>query len=164
MKLSIIVAHGNHYELGLNNQLLWRIPEDLKKFKELTSGHHILMGRKTFESIGRPLPNRVSLIVSKSGHYTDQMENVHSFKSIEDAIAFAESKHEPELFIIGGAQIYNQMMDKVDTMYLSEVDFDGEADAFLNPIKYDDFQLVEEDYHISTETTPAWRFKKLVRR
>ena len=164
MKLSIIVAHGNNYEIGWNNNLLWRIPADLQNFKNLTSGHHILMGRKTFESIGRPLPNRVSLVVSKAGVALPDNPNVHSFQDIDSAIKYAESKFEPELFVIGGAQIYNQLMDKADILYLSEVDYDGEADAFINPIKYDDFQLVEEDNHLADGAIPAWRFKKLVRR
>ncbi len=161
----MIVAHGNNYELGFKNQLLWRISEDLKIFKELTTGHHILMGRKTFESIGKPLPNRVSLVVSKQGFYSDSsIDHLHVFTDISEAIKFAKEKHETELFIIGGAQIYNYFMNLVDTMYVSEVDFEGEADTFLTPIKYDDFQLIEEQNFIQTETTPAWKFKKLIRR
>lgn len=122
------------------------------------------MGRKTFESIGRPLPNRVSLVVSKAGVALPDNPNVHAFQDIDSAIKYAESKFEPELFVIGGAQIYNQLMDKADILYLSEVDYDGEADAFINPIKYDGFQLVEEDYHMAEGAIPAWRFKKLIRR
>lgn len=160
----MIVAHGNSYEIGWKNNLLWRIPEDLKKFKALTTGHHILMGRKTYESIGRPLPLRVSLVVSKTGITLPRTPHVNSFQDIESAIDFAESNHETELFVIGGAQIYNQLMDRADILYVSEVDYDGEADAFLCQIKYDDFQLVDEEVYIADGTIPAWRFKKLVRR
>lgn len=164
MNISLIVAHGKNYELGLNNQLLWNIPEDLKMFKQLTSGHHILMGRKTFESIGRPLPNRVSLIISKSGFDTSNFNNTFSFPTFDLAIEHAMEQFENELFIIGGAQIYNTFIDKANTLYISEVDYDGEADAFLKPINYDNYSLVEEVLFDKTSTTPAWKFKKFIKK
>ncbi|RXJ75024.1 hypothetical protein CRV03_14100, partial [Arcobacter sp. F155] len=83
MKISMIVAYGKNWEIGLNNQMLWHISEDFKNFKQITSGHHILMGRKTFESIGKPLPNRTSLVLSTKGFSS---EGVHTFDSIEKAL------------------------------------------------------------------------------
>jgi dihydrofolate reductase len=183
MEISMIVAHGKNYELGLKNKLLWNIPEDLQNFKNLTMGHHILMGRKTFESIGKPLPNRISLVISSNPPNESDDENVFWFDCVDSAIEFAKEKNECELFVIGGSIIYNQMMHRCDTLYISEVDFQGEADVFLNPVNYDEFQLVSEVYHkpitnplkISVATTishkfsfsnpriPGWRFKKLKR-
>ena len=129
MKISMIVAYGKNWEIGLNNEMLWHISEDFKNFKTITSGHHILMGRKTFESIGKPLPNRTSIVLSNSGF---KHEGVHTFNDIQEAFNFARESAEEELFIIGGANIYETLFPYVDKMYLSEVDFEGVADAFLN--------------------------------
>lgn len=160
MILSLIVAHGTNYELGLNNKLLWHIPEDLKKFRELTNGHHILMGRKTFESIGRPLPNRTTLVVTSDAQQSDSWVGpLHFFQSIEEAVGYATSKGEQELFIVGGAQIYSQFIDLVDKIYVSEIDFNGEADTFLTPPNYDAFKLVEKQLYLKSDITPQWVFK-----
>ena len=128
MKISMIVAYGKNWEIGLNNEMLWHISEDFKNFKTITSGHHILMGRKTFESIGKPLPNRISIVLSNSGF---KHEGVHTFNDIQEAFNFTRESAEEELFIIGGANIYETLFPYVDKMYLSEVDFEGVADAFL---------------------------------
>ncbi|WP_320035063.1 dihydrofolate reductase [Halarcobacter sp.] len=161
MIISMIVAYGKNWEIGLNNQMLWHISEDFKNFKQITSGHHILMGRKTFESIGKPLPNRTSLVLSNSGF---EHEGVHTFNDVQEAFNFARKTAEEELFIIGGANIYKTLFPYVDKMYLSEVDFEGEADAFLEPIDFSTWDLVEQkDYEEITENgqvkSPAWKFK-----
>lgn len=162
MKISMIVAYGKNWEIGLNNQMLWHISEDFKNFKTITSGHHILMGRKTFESIGKPLPNRTSIVLSKKGFSQD---GVHSFSDVQDAFNFARKNAEEELFIIGGANIYKTLFPYVDKMYLSEVDFKGKADAFLKPIDFSTWDLCEQkDYEeILSEDgkvkSPAWKFK-----
>ena len=95
MKVSMIVAYGKNYQIGLNNALLWHIPEDLKNFKRLTNGHHILMGRKTFESIGFPLPNRTSVVLSQNGFSFD---GVHTFKEIQEALDFCKQNEEEEVY------------------------------------------------------------------
>jgi dihydrofolate reductase len=161
MKISMIVAYGKNWEIGLNNQMLWHIPEDFKKFKEITSGHHILMGRKTFESIGKPLPNRTSLVLTR-GNFS--YENVEVFNEVENAIEFARNNGETELFIIGGANIYNTLFHLVDTMYLSEVDFEGEADSFLNSIDFTNWNKMEEKRYEkivrdNEKTIPSWTFR-----
>ena len=162
MKISMIVAYGKNWEIGLNNQMLWHISEDFKNFKTITSGHHILMGRKTFESIGKPLPNRTSLVLSNSGF---EHEGVHTFNDVQEAFNFARSSGEEELFIIGGANIYETLFPYVDKMYLSEVDFEGEADAYLKEIDFSTWDLQEQkEYHkIKDENgkllSPAWKFK-----
>ncbi len=160
MKVSIIVAYGKNYQIGLNNALLWHIPEDLKNFKRLTNGHHILMGRKTFESIGFPLPNRTSVVLSKNGF---SFEGVHTYEDIENALEFCQKNGEDEVFIMGGAQVYKLAFPFVNKLYLSEVDYDNEADAFLEKIDFSKWNLEEEKFHEEinqdTKKIPAWTFK-----
>ena len=166
MKISMIVAYGKNWEIGLNNEMLWHISEDFKNFKTITSGHHILMGRKTFESIGKPLPNRTSIVLSNTGF---NHEGVHTFNDIQEAFNFARESAEEELFIIGGANIYETLFPYVDKMYLSEVDFEGVADAFLKPIDFSTWDLAEEkSYDEIVEhgkvKSPAWKFKVWVKK
>ncbi len=166
MKISMIVAYGNNWEIGLDNQMLWHISEDFKNFKTITSGHHILMGRKTFESIGKPLPNRTSLVLSKGGF---EHEGVHTFAEVQDAFNFARENGEEELFIIGGANIYKTLFPYVDKMYLSEVSFSGEADAFLEPIDFSTWDLAQEKEYDEiveddVQKSPAWKFKVWVKK
>ena len=166
MKISMIVAYGKNWEIGLNNEMLWHISEDFKNFKTITSGHHILMGRKTFESIGKPLPNRTSIVLSNSGF---EHEGVHTFNDIQEAFNFARESGEEELFIIGGANIYKTLFPYVDKMYLSEVDFEGKADAFLKEIDFSSWDLAEQkDYDaiiLNDEVqSPAWSFKVWVKK
>jgi dihydrofolate reductase len=167
MKISMIVAYGKNWEIGLNNQMLWHISEDFKNFKAITSGHHILMGRKTFESIGKPLPNRTSLVLTR-GDFAQ--ESVETFNDVQEAFNFARANAEEELFIIGGANIYETLFPYVDKMYLSEVDFEGDADAFLKPIDFSTWDLEEERNYeeIKDENgvvkSPAWKFKVWVKK
>ncbi|MGK0255900.1 MAG: dihydrofolate reductase [Arcobacteraceae bacterium] len=166
MKISMIVAYGKNWEIGLNNEMLWHISEDFKNFKEITSGHHILMGRKTFESIGKPLPNRTSIVLSNSEF---KHEGVHTFNDIQESLNFARESGEEEIFIIGGAQIYETVFPYVDKMYLTQVDFDGEADVFLKPIDFSTWDLThEKSYDAILEDdqikSPAWDFKVWIKR
>ena len=166
MKISMIVAYGKNWEIGLNNEMLWHISEDFKNFKTITSGHHILMGRKTFESIGKPLPNRTSIVLSNTGF---KHEGVHTFNDIQEAFNFARESAEEELFIIGGANIYETLFPYVDKMYLSEVDFEGVADAFLKPIDFSIWDLAEEKSYDEIVDhgkvkSPAWKFKVWVKK
>ncbi|WP_258238609.1 dihydrofolate reductase [Arcobacter sp. F2176] len=166
MIVSMIVAYGKNWEIGLNNEMLWHISEDFKNFKTITSGHHILMGRKTFESIGKPLPNRTSLVLTKGGF---EYEGVETFSDIYEALNCAREKGEEELFIIGGATIYKTLFEYVDKMYLSEVDYSGEADAYLEPIDFSTWDLAQQrDYEAIKEDgkikSPAWKFKVYVKK
>lgn len=160
MKISMIVAYGKNYQIGLNNALLWHIPEDLKNFKKLTNGHHILMGRKTFESIGFPLPNRTSVVLSNNGFTFD---GVHTFSKIEEALEFCKNNGEDEVFIMGGAQVYKLAFPFVNKLYLSEVNYDGEADAFIEEIDFTNWWLEEEDHYDEInedgKTVPEWTFR-----
>jgi dihydrofolate reductase len=117
MDISIIVAIAENNVIGDNNQLIWHIPDDLKRFKSLTMGHHIVMGRKTWESIGRPLPGRKSIVVSRNPNYLANGAIVVS--SLEEA--FAKTKSDNEVFIIGGAEIYKQALALANKLYLTLV-------------------------------------------
>lgn len=166
MKISMIVAYGKNWEIGLDNQMLWHISEDFKNFKEITSGHHLLMGRKTFESIGKPLPNRTSIVLTR-GDFSH--EGVHTFNDIQKSLDFARQNGEEELFIIGGANIYETMFPYVDKMYLTEVDFEGKADAFLKQIDFTTWDLVEQKDYAEIKDgdkikSPAWKFKVWIKK
>lgn len=133
MKISIVVAVSENGVIGRDNQLIWKLSEDLKRFKRITTGHFMLMGRKTFESIGKPLPNRTSLIVSRS--MICNLENCHVFNSINDAVVYAAQQEQQELFVIGGGEIFAQVLPLVSTIYLTVVHTEVEGDAYF---EYDD--------------------------
>jgi dihydrofolate reductase len=115
--------------IGKNNELLWRISDDLKRFKTLTTGHPIIMGRKNFESIGRPLPHRTNIIVTRNKNYSQ--EGCTICHSLEEAIDIARTKDSEEIFIIGGSEIYSQVIEQADKLYLTIVDAEKEADTFF---------------------------------
>ena len=127
--ITIIAAIGKNYELGKNNDLIWHLPADLKRFKKVTSGHHILMGRNTFESIGKPLPNRTTVIITRNNTYFKDGCLIAS--SIEEAIELA--KNDDEIFIIGGAQIYKQAIENnlVQRLDITIVHENFDADVFF---------------------------------
>lgn len=124
--LSIIAAIGDNRELGKNNQLLWHIPEDLKRFKALTLGHTVIMGRKTYEYLGKPLPNRTNIIITNDKEFTAPGCTIAH--SLDEAI---QKSSDTETFIIGGASIYKQAIDRVDKLYLTRVSGSFDADAFF---------------------------------
>jgi len=128
--LSLIVAVAQNGVIGINNTLPWRLPEDLKRFKALTSGHPIIMGRKTFESLGRPLPNRRNIVISRNPDCV--FAGAEVFASIEDAIAAC--KDAEKAFVIGGGEIYRQALALVDELQITEVDLAPEGDAFFPAI------------------------------
>ncbi len=141
MKVSILLAIGKNNELGGNNALLWKLSDDMKLFKQLSMGHSIIMGRKTFESIGKPLPGRKNIVVTTS--FID-VEGIYTATDLNHAIEMARDSGDDEAFIIGGAQIFNYAVDLADKMYLSFVDGTFEdADVFLPEIDYSDWKLVE---------------------
>lgn len=127
--ISIIAAIGENRELGKDNKLLWHIAEDLKRFKQITAGHPVIMGRKTYESIGRPLPKRVNFIVTKDTKYN--AEGCMVVHSLEEAIMAAQKIDSSEIFIIGGGEIYKQALPKADKLYLTIVKGEYEADVFF---------------------------------
>jgi dihydrofolate reductase len=155
--ISIIAAIGKNRELGKNNQLLWHIPEDFKRFKALTSGHIVIMGRKTFESIGKPLPNRTNYIITRNKEYKAIGGQV--FNSLEEAIS--NSKSTEEIFIIGGAEIYQQAMKYADRLYLTLVDKEyPDADAFFPDYSLFKSVIFQENH---PENEPKFRFINLAK-
>jgi len=125
--ITIIAAVAANNALGKDNQLIWHLPADLKRFKKVTSNHHIIMGRKTYESLGKPLPNRVNIIITRNLNYV--AEGCIVVNSLSEAIEAA--KNDPNPYILGGAEIYNQAMDIADKLDLTFVHHKFEADAFF---------------------------------
>lgn len=143
MRISFIVAKAeSNNAIGLDNKLPWHLKDDLQNFKRLTMGHHILMGRKTFESIGKPLPGRMSLVVSSEPKAAQ--ENVLWFPSIFRAIKYAERSGESELFIIGGAQIFKAALSLADRIYLTDVLGEVKGDVFFPPLSMKNWKKISE--------------------
>lgn len=127
--ISAIAAIAENRALGKDNKLLFHIPEDMKRFKELTTGHVVIMGRKTYESIGRPLKNRTNIVVTRRS--TPEVEGITVKHSIEEAIEYAKTIETEEIFIIGGGEIYTQALPFTDRLYLTIVKGSPEADTFF---------------------------------
>ncbi|WP_159947109.1 dihydrofolate reductase [Polaribacter septentrionalilitoris] len=147
--ITIIAAIAKNNALGKNNDLIWHLPADLKRFKKITSGHFILMGRNTFESIGKPLPNRTTIIITRNKeYYKDGCLIAHS---LEEAIELASS--EEQLFIIGGAQIYKETLAKglADQLDITLVHQEFEADAFFPEIDKEIWKEVAREDFVADE-------------
>lgn len=141
---TIVVAMGLKNEIGADNKLLWHLPTDLKNFKELTSNHPIIMGRKTYESIGKPLPNRTNIVVSRKKDWFE--EDILIVGSIKEAIKFAK-KIDEEIFIIGGGNIYEQTLEVTDKLEVTQVKAELEADVFFPKIDEKIWQKTNEICH-----------------
>jgi dihydrofolate reductase len=139
-KISIIAAIGENSELGYNNQLLWRIPGDLKFFNQKTKNHVVIMGRNTFESIGKPLPDRVNIVLSRDLNL--EISDCLVADSFEKALELAEEREKEEIFIIGGAKVYTEALAVADKLYLTLVKGKYQADVFFP--KYENFKMVQE--------------------
>jgi dihydrofolate reductase len=142
MNINIVVAIAANNAIGKNNKLLWHLPKDLRHFKELTTGHTVIMGRKTFDSVGKPLPNRRNIVVTRQNIQIDGCEVVNS---LEAALELA--KGEAELDIIGGAEIYKQAMPLTNYIYLTIVHQDFDADTFFPEIDYSKWQELNREDH-----------------
>ena len=140
MRISIIVAVADSGVIGRDNDLPWRLSADLKRFKGLTMGHHLLMGRKTWESIGRPLPGRTTIVVSRGTPMLP--EGVLRVASIQEGIELARAAGDDELFVAGGAAIYEGTLPLADRLYLTRVRADVEGDTVLSALDLDDWDEV----------------------
>lgn len=136
MNVTIIAAMSLNRVIGHNNDLIWHLPADLKHFKTMTSGHHIIMGRKTFESVGRPLPNRTNIIVTRQKDY--KIDGCIVVNTIEEAIAVVKNDEQP--FITGGAEIYRQSFDFADTIELTLVHQEFEGDTYFPEFNKDEWK------------------------
>jgi dihydrofolate reductase len=140
---SIIVAMARNHTIGINNTLPWRCPEDLRHFKMLTMGHHMIMGRKTFDSIGKPLPGRTTVVVTRN---TDlKIDGCIMANSLSDAIAAC--KNNERIFIVGGAELYAQALPLVDTMYITEIQQDVAGDAHFPEFDKNIWREVAREKH-----------------
>ncbi len=146
--MTIIVAMGKNRAIGKDNQLLWHLPNDLKHFKELTLGHPIIMGRKTYESIGRPLPNRTNIVVSRKKDWFE--EGILIVGTLKEALKFAK-KIDENFFIIGGGNIYEQTIDLADKLEVTIVDTNADADTFFPEINDSIWKKTNETHHSKDE-------------
>lgn len=147
MMITIVAAAAENNALGKDNDLIWRLPDDFKRFKALTSYHHIIMGRKTFESFPKPLPNRKHVVITRQENYKNEaIEVVHS---LEEAIQFSST--EDQVFIIGGGEIYKQALPFANKIELTRVHGEFEADAFFPEIDEGKWDLVNSEFHDKDE-------------
>ena len=158
MTLSILVAHDQQRVIGYKNALPWHIPNDLKHVKQLSTGHTLVMGRKTFESIGKPLPNRKNVVLTRDNNFKpDGVEVIHTIDDIYNL--------EGHVFIFGGQTLFEVMIDKVDDMYITVVDGKHQGDTFFPPYTFEDWMVVSsEEGQLDEKNTIPHTFLHLVRK
>jgi len=147
LRISIIAAIARNRVIGINNTLPWHLPEDLKRFRALTMGHHIVMGRKTYESLGRLLPGRTTVIVSRQKNYA--VEGAKVAYSLQQAIAL--SAGDSEVFVIGGAELYKEALELADRLYLTEINPEFEGDAYFPEFERTAWAATESEQHVSAD-------------
>ena len=145
--LNIIVAMSENRVIGRGGQLPWHLPDDLKRFKTLTMGHHLLMGRRTFDSIGRPLPGRTTIVLSRDA--TWRADGVLRAGTLDEAIGLAAS--DPQPFIVGGGELYAQSLARVDRLYLTLVHSTMQGDAYFPEIDSSQWDTLAEEHHAVDE-------------
>jgi len=154
--LAIIVAAAENGVIGRNNGLPWQLPEDLRYFKRVTMGKPIVMGRKTFESIGRPLPGRSNIVISRDREFS--ASGVQVVASLDEAVALADKIAQidaaAEVVVIGGAEIYQLAMPLADRLYITEVHASVEGDAMLPPIHWPDWREISRERHAASAGNP----------
>lgn len=149
MLISIIVAASENNVIGRNNDLPWKLPDDMKFFVKTTKGHHILMGRKNLESFGKLLPNRTNILLTRDRNYT--FDGAKIFYDLKEAIDFAANNGEDELMIIGGGEIYKQCLPFTDRIYLTRIHTEIEGDTFFPVLKENEWKLKSEEFHDKDE-------------
>lgn len=149
--ITLVVAMDKQRGIGAGNQLLWHLPKDLKHFKELTTGYPVIMGRKTYESIGKPLPNRTNIVVSTRKDWFQ--EGILIVGSVKEAVKFAKKINE-DICIIGGGNIYEQTIDIADRLEVTEVDAHLDAEVFFPKIEPEIWRLAKEICHLKDDKNP----------
>ena len=150
--LSIIVAKAKNNVIGKDNKLIWHLPEDLKRFKNLTTGHTIIMGRKTFESLGRVLPNRKHVVLCNDAELNINDENVEILKDISELDSYINDDNEN--FIIGGATIYRLLIDKCSKLYITEINQEFDGDVYFPNIDTDKWKVIDREKGLKDEKNP----------
>lgn len=166
MIVALIAAMAHNRVIGRANTLPWRLPADMAHFKALTTGHPVLMGRKTFESLGRPLPNRTNIVVTRDRQFQPQGGRVaHSIDAALNIAAEHLDNDNPEVFVIGGEQLYKQMLPHADRLYLTLVDAEVEGDAWFPDFEWHEWREVDRRTHpIDPKNPHACTFLTLERK
>lgn len=160
--LSAILAMSDNRVIGKNNQLPWHLPADLKHFKTITTGHSILMGRKTYESIGRPLPNRNNIIITRNA--TLHIPGCTVVTTLDDALQQAKRESNKEIFIIGGAEVYQQLLPHTERIYLTLVHGTFSGDTFFPELDHHEWKEIERiDHHADANNAYPYSFIRLER-
>ena len=149
MIISLIVAAASNNAIGKDGQLPWHLPEDMKHFKNITWGMPVIMGRKTFESLGKPLPGRKNIIVTRQPGW--KQKGTVGVKTIEDALFLAKETDAKEAMVIGGGEIYKSLFDKAKRIYMTRVEAEPEADTFFPELDTKEWKLVAQEYHSKDE-------------
>jgi len=153
MDISIIVAVANDNIIGFENTMPWHLPADLKHFKAITTGHHVIMGRNTYESLGKPLPNRTNIVITRNKSYQVE-DGVLMFNVLEDAIKHVVGKNDEEAFVIGGAEIYNLALPLSNKMYITNIDIDVDGDTYFPSFDENEWRLKDSVTHQADEINP----------
>ena len=158
MTLSILVAHDQQRVIGVNNQLPWHLPSDLKHVKSLTTGNTLVMGRATFESIGKPLPNRRNVVLTRNKSFKPEgVDVIHSFEEIYDLPG--------HVFIFGGQSLFEEMIDKIDDMYITVIEDKYNGDTFFPPYTFKDWEVASSNKGVLDEkNTIPHTFLHLIRK
>lgn len=166
MILSVIVAMAHNRVIGLNNQMPWHLPADLAWFKKNTLNKPVIMGRKTFESIGRPLPNRHNIVISRQIESSDnKISNVSWVKSIDEAISLAQAQQPDEVFILGGGNIYQQVLPLIDRLYLTHIDAELQGDTYFPDYLPEQWQVIyQQDHQADEKNSYPYQFEILQRK
>lgn len=156
MKISIVVAFDKNQLIGRNNQLPWHLPADLKYFKNVTMGHHLIMGRKTYDSIGKPLPGRTSVVITRQHDW--KAEGCLVAHSLEDAIRLCGNQE--EIFIVGGAEIFKNSLPVATDLYITKINHQFEGDTFFPEINENEWREISREDHQPDEKN-KWGFSFL---
>ena len=155
--LSLIVAYANQNVIGFKGDMPWKLPHDLKRVKEITTGHTIVMGRSTYESLGKPLPNRKNVVLTSQDIDDDGIEVIRTLEEIKDL--------EGKVFIFGGSKLYHAMIDEVDEMYITEIYEDFIGDTFFPEYDKDDFEIISrEDFDVSEDVNYPYSYLHIIRK
>jgi len=149
-RVSLIAAMAENRVIGVGNTLPWHLPADLKHFRQITTGHHVIMGRRNYESIGKPLPNRINIVVTRNRHFrAPGCVVAHSFEE-----ALERARADPEIFIIGGAEIYRQAFNRADRLYLTLVHANIVGDTYFPPFDPDQWDEIKREQHEADDKNP----------
>lgn len=162
--ISIVAAIGKNSELGIRNTLPWHVPADLRSFKKITQNQVLIMGRKTYESLGKPLPHRKHLVISTQVKEDPNHPDVKFFSSTTACTEYCLDAGIEEVYVIGGAQIFEEYLPVAQCVFLSRIDWEGEADCFFPPFRQDEYQVEEYKSYGAEDGAPPWEFFKLCRK